>query len=188
MDRSDIRYMSDQEIESAISLLYIERASRAMDRSDVDQILQDSFQSGFTITGDPVPPRDVGNGVVAITAVVKDTSTIKHRCHLYTIKEHVEATEEYWIWEGDASSYITSETAKVDKIRRTVALHSLPNEAVIVEHSMVWDGEIHNRKSVKGYTVNHHFDENGEITETDIIKMDNFVARRLPIPSSKEEF
>jgi len=188
ISRKDVSGMTDAEINKAISLLQDERTSRALDNADPEILAHQAMESGFTMTGDPVVPRDMGNGIVAIMSMVKDTSQTKHRCHLYTIKESLEDVQEYWVWEEQSPSYLYSETAKVDKIRRTVSLHSLADDAVIIQHSMVWDGSRHDRKSVVGYQIHHVCDDDGEITETEISKLSNIVVKKLPPPSFQDGY
>lgn len=188
MDREQIKKMTDRDLSRTISMLLSERSERALSNADPETLAQKAMESGFTIMGDPIMPQDMGHGIVAITSMVKDTSAVKHRCHLYTLKESLDAVDEYWVWEDDSPSYLYSETSRVDKVRRTVSLHALADDAVIIQHSMVWDGERHDRKSVTGYTIHHITNQEGEIISTEVEMMPNIVAKKLPVPSSREEF
>lgn len=183
--QKNVRMMSDNDLNLMIRLCNEEIRQRALSKGDPDVLIQQVMDEGFTVTGDPIPPKDMGDGIVAITGVVKDTSTVKHRCTLYTIRPSIDDTEEYWMWQEDASTYIGSETVKVDKIRRTVTMHAPADGAVIIEHRMLWDGSRHERTNVKGYQVKHHHDEEtGEIVSTSFEKPSLSIMRRLPPPPS----
>lgn len=183
----EIRDLPDRDIGFLISELIQERVSRAAGAYDPETLAIKALEKGYTITGDPVAPQDMGGGIIAITNVVRDTSSVKHRCHLHTLKMGPEEKEEWWVWDENCPTYLYSETSKVDAIRRTVALHALTNGMVLSRHSMVHDGERHERKSLSVFDVIQEVDRDGTIQDTQLVRNSNPTPRRLPMGSHVQQ-
>lgn len=177
-----IESMSDLQLDQVEQAIRDVRFDRAVENSDPETLAMAALQKGFSKSGDPLPPQDMGKGVIALTCVVKDLSSVKHRCHLYTIRPDPANNEEFWVWDEEAPSWLYSETSKAGTVRRTVALHVLSEGTLIIMHSMVWDGEKHERKRVEAYEVVHSVDDDGVIIETQLQAVPNAVTRRLPAP------
>lgn len=174
--------MTDGELDQVQQALRDARFNRAVEQGDPGTLAMDALQRGFSKSGDPSEPQDMGNGIVAMTCVVKDLSSVKHRCALYTIRPDPQSNEEYWVWDEEQHSYLYSETAKAGNVRRTVGLHVLPEGSMVIMHTMVWDGERHERKKVSAYEVVHDVDSDGVIVETQFHPVATAVTRRLPAP------
>lgn len=174
--------MTDSELDQVQQALRDARFNRAVENSDPGALAMAALEGGFSKAGDPLAPQDMGRGIVAMTCVVKDLSSVKHRCHLYTIRPDPQEPKEYWIWDEEEDSYLYSETAKAGNVRKTVALHVLPEGALVIMHGMVWDGERHERKRVEAFEVVHDVDDDGVIVKTLMRPVPGAVTRRLPAP------
>lgn len=159
----DMADLSDIQIDRLISILYGERHRRAMRDNDLSALAQDAIVKGFTSVGDPLIPQIIGDGgLLAVTNIVKDTSKVKHKCHLYTVRPHMGSTEEWWVWDESCPSYLYSDMYKEGAIRRSVAIHTLHEGMVLIQHSMTHDGMRHERKGSTGFKVHVELDDNGE--------------------------
>lgn len=179
---ASIESMSDLQLDQVQQAVRDARFNRAVEESDPGTLAMAALQSGFSKSGEPMQPQDMGRGIIAMTCVVKDLSSAKHRCSLYTIRPDPQEPEEYWVWDEEEPSYLYSETAKAGNIRKTVSLHVLTEGALVIMHNMVWDGERHERKKVEAFEVVHDVDSDGVIVETQLQPVPGAVTRRLPAP------
>lgn len=185
MNLPDISQLSPKEMEQLRAVILEELRNRRAALFDPQDLLDQAMEKGFGPSGDPVAPFDLGGGIVGIAGVVRDTSATKHRCHLYTIRVDAEWEGERWSWDESSPTYLTSETVKIAGVRRSVSLHSLPDGAIIVQHSMKHDGHVHERLTVKSYQVVQKYTEDGEIASTQIVSLAT-TPRRLPLPPDTE--
>lgn len=180
--------MSQEELDDLIYQATFMRAQMAVDLADTKMMIQRVFDSGFNVNGDPIPPKDMGHGIIAITGVVKDRgSGGKHNCTLYSVRATEEDPDEYWTWDEDAPSFLDSDSVKINGLRRSVSLHSLPTGALIIQHKMEWNGQYHDRKSVEGFKVKNKYNDDGECISTDLEKVSSSLIRRLPQPPDRDE-
>lgn len=179
--------MTMEQLDNLIHEAVRERAEIASDMSDPKMLIQSVFDSGFNINGEPIPPKDVGFGMVAITGVVKDKGNSgRHVCTLYTVRMNEHEQEEYWSWSDDSPSYIDSDSVKIDSLRRSVSIHSLPDNALIIQHKMEWNGNGHDRKSVEGFKVHNEYNDDGECIKVTFERVSKSLIRRLPSPPDQD--
>lgn len=168
-------------IDQMIFELQKARNDIALDSLDTDAIMSKAFSESFTAAGVGKGALVLPKGLIALPGTVQDTTSKKHKCSLYTVRMELDASGEWWQWE-EAPSFIASESVKVDKLRRTVSIHSMPSDSLIIQHNRTHDGMKHTSVSVKAFFVDHKFTKDGELKSTRLIPASASVVRKLPRP------
>lgn len=185
MDSAQIKAMSDGEVSQAIAALMDEKLRRAIENGDPDTLIKQSLIDLFDTNG-PKPPKIVSAGIVAVPGYLKDSSGEKHECNMFTVRLPDHETET-WAWEDDTGTFISGETSKVAKVRRSVNLHQAIDGLVLIQHVMKWDGRRHTRTSTKAWEVRVKVNEKtGEISSESLALLSNWTPSRLPPPPGSE--
>jgi hypothetical protein len=185
MDRDQFTELSDGEISLMISALMDEKLRRAVETGDPETLIKQALIELFDTNG-PKPPRILSNGIVAVPGYLKDSSGEKHECNMFTVRLPDHETET-WAWEDDTGTFISGETSKVAKVRRSVNLHQAIEGLVLIQHVMKWDGRKHTRTSTKAWEVRVKVnEETGELVSEELALLSNWTPSRLPPPPGSE--
>lgn len=186
IDLDFIEDLSDGDLSVLVHALNQERIQRLVSSHDPETLANMAMEQGFDSIGNPIPPRVMVPGIVALTSVVKDMSAGKHRCTHFTVKMSQDSAEEFWSWDDASDTLIYSETGKVDTIRRSVALHALPDGAVILMHVMKHDGFRHERTKVQSWDVHMGYDTDSDEPQMWLTASSARITK-LPPPNNAEE-
>lgn len=178
----DISGMTLGQIDRLMDTLIRERVARMVKNNDPQYLITRALNEGFNSAGDPLAPIGTPGGFVVITSSVKDQSASKRRSLLHTIRLSEDDPDEWWSWDESAPTFVDTETVKVGNYRKTASVHMLNTHSLIIRHDIMWKNDERDRKSVRGYEVLHHFEPNGEISETSFSEVRGNVLRRLPPP------
>lgn len=182
----DVRSMSLSQIDAAISELLTERMQRAVSEADPDTLIEVAMQEMFLANGNPRPPQVVAPGIVALAGSVRDVSSTKHLCRLFTVK--VPADSEHWMWDEEAPTFIHSDSAKVGRNRWSVSLHQAIEGMVLIQHAREKVDDRHASQSMSAWTVEQQYDiDTGEVGDTTIKVMSEWTPTRLPPPVGEED-
>lgn len=186
MDMESIREMGDGDIAIAIAALMDEKLRRAVESGDPETLIKQALMDMFDTSG-PKPPKIISNGIVAVPGYLKESSTEKHDCNMFTVRLPDHETET-WAWEDDTGTFIAGETSKVAKVRRSVNLHQAIDGLVLIQHVMKWDGRKHARTTTKAWQVKVVVDKKtGEISSETLTLLSNWTPSRLPPPPGGDD-
>lgn len=186
MDIEGIRELSDGDISVAISALMDEKLRRAVENGDPETLIKQALIEMFDTSG-PKPPQIISKGIVALPGYIKESSTDKHDCKMFTVRMPDQESET-WAWEDDTSTLIAGETSKVAKIRRSINLHQAIDGLVLILHVMKWDGRRHTRTATKAWEVKVAVDKKtGEIVSESLALLSNWTPSRLPPPPGERD-
>lgn len=181
----NIKGLTDHQLVALTRQLMDERLQRAVETGDPDVLVALAMQEMFTSSGEPTPPKILNADTVAIPGMIQYTSAEKHTCRLYTVRAPNGGTEG-WSWDEDNPTFVHGDSSRVDKSRRSVHLHLAIDGLVLIQHSMRWDGERHNRVGCRAWSITQQVDERtGELLLPILAPISDWTPSHLPPPNGE---
>lgn len=155
-DPSTFECIGDDELQALVELAIGEQKSRALEAGDINALIEEGFEKGFSSVGVAKEPW-MRNGLLVCMGSRIDKSGTSHICSFANVGQE-------WVWES------------VDKIHDTVRnipgpKASMRSVTIIAAHegmevdliSSKTRGGMHERVSIKSYTI-----KNGDLVVVDV--------------------
>lgn len=172
--------LSTDQIRKLVQRGMSELLERAIEDEDPDVLVAQAMQSMFSNSGDPLPPTMIAANIVALAGTVRDTSSGKHACSLYTVQMPNDEPP-MWSWDSTTTK-IHNDHEKVGQIRRSVSIHVTVDDMVIARHDMMWDGNRHIRNVSRAWRVESVVDTETDNVTSILTPEKNYTPTHLPPP------